>query len=117
MNTIQIEVQVSDEDINDIMVAALEGGINYWCNEASCQEQDGYLSDMLSKGKEIILEDDVSGDTVILNKEKLLKGIKLAIKQGYISLTGDYRIDTGQIDACDADTIVQLALFDTVIYG
>lgn len=117
MNTTKTEVQISNEDIDDIVCTALEGGINYWVNEAHCNDQDGCLSDMLSKEKEIFLEDDVSGEVEVLTKEKLLKGINLAIQQGYITFLEEGRIDTGQIDACTADVIVQLALFDDIIYG
>lgn len=117
MNTIKFEVQVTDEDINDIMVTALEGAINYWVSKAWCDDQDGYLSDMISKDKEIFLYDDVSEEIVILNKEKLLKGISLAIKQGYITFIEGWQIDTGQIDATVADVIVQLSLFDDIIYS
>ena len=30
----EIEVKISQQDIDDIMVCALEGGISYWCCEA-----------------------------------------------------------------------------------
>lgn len=31
---IRLEVVVTDENINDIMACALEGGINYWADDA-----------------------------------------------------------------------------------
>lgn len=31
----EIRVELTQEDIDDIMVGALEGGITYWCSEAS----------------------------------------------------------------------------------
>ena len=31
---VSFSVFVTDEDIDDIMVSALEGGITYWCQEA-----------------------------------------------------------------------------------
>ena len=31
---LELEVVVTQEDIDDIMAGALEGGINYWCGEA-----------------------------------------------------------------------------------
>ena len=31
---LELEVVVTQEDIDDIMTGALEGGINYWCGEA-----------------------------------------------------------------------------------
>ena len=34
---VSFNVLVTDEDIDDIMVSALEGGINHWCAEAKVQ--------------------------------------------------------------------------------
>ena len=31
---VELEVNVSQEDIDDIVTIALEGGINYWCRKA-----------------------------------------------------------------------------------
>lgn len=33
------DVKLTVEDIDDIMVAALEGGVNYWCSEAEVVEE------------------------------------------------------------------------------
>ena len=48
----EIEVNLSQQDIDDIMVTALEGGINYWCRRAKVVGE--YLgeatSDQISRG-------------------------------------------------------------------
>ena len=31
--SVTLEIALTQEDIDDIMCGALEGGINYWCNE------------------------------------------------------------------------------------
>lgn len=31
---VELEVNVTQEDIDDIVTTALEGGINYWCRKA-----------------------------------------------------------------------------------
>ena len=53
----QIEVNLSQQDIDDIMVTALEGGINYWCRRAKVVGE--YLgeaaSDQISRGGSLIL--------------------------------------------------------------
>lgn len=36
---IRLEVVVTDENINDIMACALEGGINYWADDAQVIEE------------------------------------------------------------------------------
>ena len=41
-----LDVRVSNEDIDDIMVSALEGGINYWCRKAEVKGE--YLGEYAS---------------------------------------------------------------------
>lgn len=38
---VALEIVLTQEDIDDIMCGALEGGINYWCDEAKVM--GGYL--------------------------------------------------------------------------
>lgn len=59
------------EDINDLVVTALEGGINYWCSEAKIVKEDGkykgvspddlskveFASDVIGNGGELQLTD------------------------------------------------------------
>lgn len=47
----QIEVNMTQQDIDDIMVAALEGGINYWCREAEVVGE--YLGEYASDLREL----------------------------------------------------------------
>ena len=46
------EVKISQQDIDDIMVCALEGGISYWCCEAEVigEYLGEYASDQISRG-------------------------------------------------------------------
>ena len=58
----------------------------------------------------------------VLNDEfldKFLKGLRLAIKDGYGSdwFSNTARLDCGMIDGEAADVIVQMALFGEVMYG
>lgn len=126
MNTYSINVKknmrVTSEDIDDIMCTALEGGINYWCNEAEVVGEylGEYASEQISKGGTLILHDAESEDTWELNLEKLLRGIELAIEEEYLA---DYEwydadsIDTCQIDTDVADAIIQFAIFEEIIFG
>ena len=40
---VALEIVLTQEDIDDIMCGALEGGINYWCDEAKVM--GGYLGE------------------------------------------------------------------------
>lgn len=116
-----IEVNFTSQDIDDIMVCALEGGINYWCRQAKVVGKylGEYASDQISRGGTLILYDAESSDKWELTLGKFLNGMKLAVEQG-VGLSfnpADGSIDTGDIDADAADAIVQLALFGEVVFG
>lgn len=119
---IELTLSISDEDIDDIMCTALEGGITYWCREARVVGDylGEYASEQISRGGELILVDGESDDEYTLTKQKLLNGIRLAISNHYYE---DYKwwnsngIETYNVDADVADVIIQLALFEDIIYG
>lgn len=119
--TISKDVPVSKEDIDEIMVGALEGGINYWCYKAEVIEDDyfgEYASDQISRGGSLRLYDSENGEEYELTLEKVLKGIKLSLENGYgDDWIQDGRLDLCQVDAIGCDAIVQYGLFGEVIYG
>ena len=120
--TVIKEFEITQEDIDDIMCSALEGGINYWCNRAKVigKYLGEYASEQISRGGSLVLYDAEDDKRYMLNIHNLLNGIKKAIAENYYSeyewVVGN-KIDTCQVDACVADVIIQLALFDDVIYG
>ena len=126
MKTYNIEVNkkyiVTSEDIDDIMCAALEGGINYWCRKAEVVGEylGDYASEQISRGGTLILYDAESSDKWELNLENLLHGIEKAIEDNWFDDYGWYDngvLYTTEIDGEVADVIVQLALFDDIVFG
>ena len=115
----QIEVILTQQDIDDIMSTALEGGIIGWCNQIEVVgEQLGrYASEQISKGGSLILYDLESSDKWELTLEKFLNGVKLYFEDGCHVHVNDGSIDPGDIDANDADCIIQFALFGEVVFG
>ena len=115
----QIEVNLTQQDIDDIMVTALGGGINYWCREAEVVGKylGEYASDQISRGGSLILHDADSSDKWELTREKFLEGVKRYFEDGCHIQVDDGCIDTGDIDAGDADCIIQFALFGEVQFG
>lgn len=113
---------VTPQDIDDIMVTALEGGINCWCRKAEVVGEylGEYASDQISRGGSLILYDAESSDHWELNLDKLLCGIQKAIEDNWFDDYDWYvdgKLDTTEIDGDVADVIVQLALFDDVVFG
>jgi hypothetical protein len=115
------EITVTQEDIDDIMDSALSG-ITYWCNMAEVVGDylGEYASEQISRGGTLLLHDAEEDEVYDLDLNHLLNGIKQAYEGNYFA---DYNwcdgktVNPCQIDAEVADVIVQLALFDEVVYG
>lgn len=116
------EILLTVQDIDDIMVCALEGGVNYWCREAEVIEEKRVADwghEQIARGGVLMLHDAEEDEIYELNLEKFLTGFKLWVAQGmdtYGAVSGR-DVDCGMIDAGDADSIIQLALFGEVVYG
>ena len=117
------EVLLTNQDIDDIMCTALEGGINYWCASAEIIEEEylgEYAHEQISRGGSLSLYDAEDDKAYTLTLNDFLRGFALAFKNGYGD-TGEWivdnKIDTGNIDAEAADIIVQFALFGDIIFG
>lgn len=118
---IEITINVSVETIDDIMCAALEGGITYWCGAANVVGE--YLgedaSEQIARGGTLELV-DIEDDSEVfeLTRDKFLAGLKqFIIDDNRFDLIEGGEIDTGMLDSADADCIVQYALFGEIVYG
>lgn len=115
----ELNLKLLQQDIDDIMVSALEGGINYWCRKAEVVGKylGEYASDQISRGGSLILYDAESSDKWELTLEKFLAGFKMYLENGGTACVVDEAIETGEIDGCAADSIVQYALFGELVFG
>lgn len=123
----KITVYLTQQDIDDIMVSAFEGGINYWCRRVVVQGDylGKYASEQISRGGklEIWLDEPFEDDKTcyVLDRDKFLAGFKLWIESDGDSYDAidhsDGSVDCGQIDAVCADEIIQYALFGEVVFG
>lgn len=109
---------ISEEQLADLMVAALLGGINYWAGQCTIVENvegKDYASDVVAYGGAILISNaDDERETWTLTTSKLIKGIVYAMKH--------YEYESAEVlmdchDAETADVIVQFALFDEIVYG
>lgn len=117
-----ITFKLTEEDVDDIMAAALEGGINYWCCKAGVVGKylGEYASDQISRGGKLKLYDAESDDVWELDIEKFMQGFRLWIENGQNDCSvvrGDGSIDTYEIDAVIADEIIQYSLFGEIVFG
>lgn len=121
-------VDISDEDIKDIIITAIEGGIGYWCcldntkDEFNSAPQDEAVSETAAK---IILTDGVitlidvkNGKHHYLDRYALMRGMSKYAELGMDEFGIFYRnkVDFYKFDAPTADKIVQLAIFGEIVY-
>ena len=105
-----------DEAVN-LLSTALYGSPWFMVDNTTKEykESDGdtiedKLVHMLYKGQEVIIIDTEEDKSYKLTSEKLLKGLSEFIRHGGSADIDDY-------DWCDADSVLQYALFGDVIYG
>lgn len=119
-----VSLEITEQDVENIIVSSFEGGSNYWMGidnttkEWKDKPKDEPVSiwatKIILKRKSVKLfdiEESEDDSNWILTLEKLLKGIKLNIKNR------PFASDKENWDATDADCIIQFALFDEIVYG
>lgn len=125
---INMAVNVTDEDIDDIMDVALDGGINYWCDHVEVIGEilgkEGWASEQISKGGILRLHDVKTRKCYDLDKEKFLTGLEkyleyeLYNRELIVDICDCQKgLDTGMIDGAEADLIIQYALFGENVFG
>jgi len=129
--TIEVNLKISTEVLEDIFVTALEGGSNYWyflsedavkkIREAVPKSEDPYLSTSILKailkGVEVPINDAEDEDEVIGEislKTMLARLQKLADSKNNSALIN--HID-GNGDADTADIVLQYLAFGEIVYG
>ena len=108
---------VTQQQVDDLLCTAFEGGITYWCDSAdvigSFPEGAAYTHETLTRGASIALHDSEGEANYILYIEDFLKGIGMAAnhwKQDIVTFLEDH-------DADSADSAVQFAIFGELVYG
>ena len=117
--SIQATIEIGEQELLDIAITAVEGGIGYW------SMIEGY--DYKNPNKIGILHPTEKGEfsSTTLTVQTVLKGIK-QILSGNVKVSNSIRQsillaivsdDMGEIDAGVADCIVQAGLFLDIVYG
>ena len=126
---VKVSVYLTDEDVADLMCTAIEGGIGYWAcldntgdafinapKEEPVSETAAKI--ILNGGGVTFLEDEDRSQSWTLTLEKLLNGVKMFIEEdNRIGCVEGTRVEMAYIDANDADSIIQYALFGEQIYA
>ena len=106
---VQIRAALTQQDIDDIMVSALEGGINYWCRRVVVQGDylGEYASEQISRG----------GKLAVWLDEPFEEDKTCGCGNCDVVDASDGSVDCGEIDGTAADEIVQYALFGNVVFA
>lgn len=109
---------MTDQMVDDLMITAFEGGINYWCNGISVasnpQSDYTYGSEVISRGGSLLIHSEEG--SMALDSSALQAGIQNYCKMFRCSPESLFG-DCGDYDAEVADCIVQLSIFGTIIFG
>ena len=116
---IDMDVDMTQKDLDDLMCTALEGGICYWCGRAEVVGEmlGDYAHEQISRGGSLILYDAESSDKWELTLEKFLCGLGLYLGEAMSAAFEGEDIDSSDNDADAVDCIVQYALFGKLVFG
>tara|TARA_R110000824_G_scaffold284376_1_gene472652 strand:+ start:205 stop:594 length:390 start_codon:yes stop_codon:yes gene_type:complete len=126
MNIINRRLEISDELIEDILCSAFEGGITYWANNVSCEDNKdmkkvgGWKDTYLTKTKKkdaVMFIHTIEGEKVKITKKSIIDALQKMDTPEYNYTKALNRILSEQCDADDADIVVQTACFGEVVYG
>ncbi len=110
----KIEMDISNEILEDTLISGLEGGSNYWCSfEGSSPGEGFYYQKILGDGW-VSLKDFNSLKRIKLNRAKVINGIQVMLKD-YPHQFAKMIAEEG--DAFTGDTFIQCCFFGEVIYG
>ena len=128
---VNVTIELNVQDVMDLLCTAFEGGVNYWCESVRGVGGD---TSTLPEGRTKIqyeyewlaiggnLELGADGEIHTLTPEGFEKGFQLWIDKNSVEVYYDPRrkesvVELGNIDAGDADNIVQYGLFGKLVYG
>lgn len=121
-NTISVNINIHQEFLADVLITAVEGGINYWVDviEDYVWQENGQMISHPRASIKPIDEERLRplgtgqikiGIHRILNSDLVNPQIKSQIFRAVSEAFA------GDIDATAADAIVQVALFDDIVYA
>lgn len=123
--TCEFPIEVTSEDINDIMCSAMEGGVTtLWVHQFEAKEgtwNSQFPSEHVGNGGTVIFHLGKDGDFEV-TKQTLIDGFAKYIHTtnnlNFLYFDGrTIKVDTGQIDAIVADNIIQLGLFNSIEFS
>ena len=126
MNIINRRIEISDELIEHILCSAFEGGITYWANNISCEDNKDmkkvggwkheYLTRTKKKDAVMYIHDAETEDKYPITKKSIIDALQKMDTPEYKYTKALGRILDETYDADDTDIVVQTACFGEVVY-
>lgn len=133
IGSVNVKMEITETQLNDMLVNAFEGGINYWCSAAKATlvnetiPKQTHLADDIASGRvlEIEITDSESEDHEydipkekagkhIVSRDKLIEAFQIMADK-YPRHMKDFLDENA--DADTADVWFQCAVFGESIYG
>lgn len=102
-----VDIEISSEALKDIVITAVEGGINYWAMVQNYSPKAGTVC--------VTLRDEPGKGCRPIGPDDILRGLKVC-HQKYPHMFNAFMHDMHG-DAETADVIFQCALFGELVYG
>jgi len=127
-----LDVELDDEFFDGIICTAFEGGSNYWIDYIDIDHPDGnkpkgvpnstWAAEALSKDGSVSIYPFDDKSNYQLTEQKLIAGVQMWADKHpdhvcIIHKDGNVTIEDGDIDANEADSILQYALFEKLVFG
>jgi len=121
VGSFKVDRNITEYDIETVIVNALEGGSNYWVGVDNTTPEwsnrpkeipiSTWVAKLLIDGETVTLYDIEDKTEFKLTLDKLIKGFELNAKHRPF----DSDLENG--DGITADCILQYALFNEIVYG
>lgn len=114
------------EFLSDVLVTAVEGGINYWASVSEYDPDAGTVRVHEWHPDTGETEDGYAKEGVLVTLDDIARGIGVLRRDDKLPLTGYWHDfwkadrtngEDGDYDAGHADCVVQAAIFGEVVYG
>lgn len=110
-----INIKVTNEDIASILDKALDEGSLHWIYDASSKFNKNIPPHEVIANDGILSLYGMNGSIYELTKGKFILGLQQAIPY-FTNIINGRNLNTGIIDSDGADLILQLALFNEVLF-
>jgi hypothetical protein len=118
----KVKITLNSQEMKEILTTAIEQGSAYWMQDYVVKynrDAEGYVESFHIKERENSDEKELSKRGIeIVSVSSLSKAIKsLVTLDGYVQVKSDILKNRSGCDSISADVLVQLEIFDEVVYG